>query len=426
MRKLIISFFLAVMVCTYVNAGNTDVSNIENVVYITPFAVSSGAQTSLSIQMKNTAQIRSFQFDLYLPDGISAVKSSKGRIQGTLNQNRLPDEDQHLLTFSEQPDGAIRFLCGSEYDENFTGSDGEIATLLIDVSVDMSVGDYPVYIRNITLSETDIKNHYDTELVESTITIGEPDDGRLKFYETSTTFPTYITGEKANVTMYRTIKANEWSTICLPFAMTEAQVKAAFGNDVQLADFTGCEPTYDEAEENIVALKVNFADVAAIEANHPYIIKVSAALSEFTVDGVDISPSEELSVDRDEDKYKRNGKWYYDYNSFIGTYVAGTEIPETALFLSENKFWYSTGKTKSKGFRGYFSFYQILSEVANAEARISLCFDDSDATGISNALRQMNNERVNKEVYDLTGRKVNNPQRKGLYVKDGKKVVVNK
>ena len=53
-------------------------------------------------------------------------------------------------------------------------------------------------------------------------------------------------------------------------------------------------------------------------------------------------------------------------------------------------------------------------------------FDDSDATGISNALRQMNNERVNKEVYDLTGRKVNNPQRKGLYVKDGKKVVVNK
>lgn len=127
MKKVIISLILAVITYCYANAGNTDVNTIDNVVYITPFTVSSGVQTSLSVRMKNTAQIRSFQFDLYLPEGISAVKSSKGRIQGSLNQERLPEEDQHLLTFSEQPDGAIRFLCGSEYDEKFIGNDGEIA-----------------------------------------------------------------------------------------------------------------------------------------------------------------------------------------------------------------------------------------------------------------------------------------------------------
>lgn len=47
--------------------------------------------------------------------------------------------------------------------------------------------------------------------------------------------------EGVNVRVKRTIKANEWSTLVLPFAMTAEQVKSAFGNDVQLADFTGVE-----------------------------------------------------------------------------------------------------------------------------------------------------------------------------------------
>ena len=41
------------------------------------------------------------------------------------------------------------------------------------------------------------------------------------------------------VRVKRTINANEWSTICLPFAITAEQVKGVFGDDVQLGDFTG-------------------------------------------------------------------------------------------------------------------------------------------------------------------------------------------
>lgn len=404
------------MACTYANAGNTDVSSIDNVVYITPFTVSSGTQTSLSIQMKNTALIRSFQFDLYLPDGVSVVKSSKGRIQGSLSQSRLPDEDQHLLTFSEQPDGAIRFLCGSEYDENFTGSDGEIATLQIDVSADMSAGDYPVYIKNITLSETDIKNHYDTELVESTITIGTPADTRTVLDETSTTVPEAATG--VDVRVKRTIKANEWSTICLPFAMTEAQVLAAFGDDVQLADFTGC--SVDDETDDIT---VNFTYVTAIEANHPYIIKVSEAVTEFTVDGVDIAPEDDPCVDRDEETTGSGRNKKTTYNSFIGTYVAETVVPDYALFLSDNQFWFSTGNTRMKAFRAYFDLATAGAEYEDAEAaaRVFMAFDEAITTGIGGLTPACSKgEGVH---YNLKGQRVAAPS-KGLYVVDGKKVVL--
>jgi hypothetical protein len=157
------------------------------------------------------------------------------------------------------------------------------------------------------------------------------------------------------------------------------------------------------------------------------------------VEGVDITPSDELSVDRDEDKYKRNGKWYYDYNSFIGTYEAGTEIPESALFLSGNKFWYSVGKTTTKAFRGYFSFYMVLSDISTAETRISLWLDGDETTGIK-GIGQLDNLQSD-DWYDLFGRKIVNGQssarpngtldtsrnrqmKMGIYVKDGKKVII--
>jgi hypothetical protein len=72
--------------------------------------------------------------------------------------------------------------------------------------------------------------------------------GRTFLSETDTELPADETG--ANVTVTRTIKADEWSTFCLPFAMTEEQVKTVFGQDVQLADFTGCEVTYEDDGES--------------------------------------------------------------------------------------------------------------------------------------------------------------------------------
>jgi len=221
-----------------------------------------------------------------------------------------------------------------------------------------------------------------------------------------------------DVVVKRTIKADEWSTICLPFAMTEEQVKEAFGSDVQLADFTGVETTKD-GDGNVTHIRVNFSDATAIEANHPYIIKVSEAVSEFMVEGVDISPVAEPSVERDEQTVKIGKNTYTSYNRFIGTYAAETTVPEMTLFLSGNQFWYSTGATKMKGYRAYFDFYDVLSEVELSSARISMAFDET-ITGVE-GLKNSRMERLNT-YYNLAGQRVAQPS-KGLYIVDGKKVV---
>ena len=221
-----------------------------------------------------------------------------------------------------------------------------------------------------------------------------------------------------DVTVKRTINANEWSTICLPFAMTAEQITNAFGTGTQVMDFMGIESTTEG--DDIVGIEVKFQKVTAIEANHPYVIKVSKNITDpdwFTVKGVDIAPTDELSVDKDETMVKIGSKWYPFYNSFIGTYVANTTVPENGLFLSGNKFWYSNGSTKMKGFRAYFEFLDVLTN-KNASTRINFNFDET--TGIKEV--HGSNKSI-EGTYDLQGRKVEEPTNKGLYIVNGRKVV---
>ena len=155
---------------------------------------------------------------------------------------------------------------------------------------------------------------------------------------------------------------------------------------------------------------MNFSSVTAIEANHPYIIKVSAAVTEFTVDGVDVNPA-----DDPRGTFRANKK----LKDFVGTYVADfdfyNDAKYTPLFLSGNKFWYATESTKHmKAFRAYFDFGDMLSE-ADA-ARVAIAFDEAT---VINDVRTCSDNRY----YNLSGQQVETPT-KGVYVKNGKKVIV--
>ena len=108
-----------------------------------------------------------------------------------------------------------------------------------------------------------------------------------------------------------------------------------------------------------------------------------------------------------------------------GTYVAETEVPEYNLFLSSNKFWYSKGTTKTKAFRAYFEFYDVLTEVEEAEAKIRFVVD-AEATAIEGVESE---GETGSGVYTLQGvalggiKDVENLPR-GVYIMDGKKVSV--
>lgn len=265
--------------------------------------------------------------------------------------------------------------------------------------------------------------------------------GRTYLRETDTTAPAAKTD--VDVTVMRTIKGGEWGTICLPFAISADKMDAAFGEGWKLGDFTGCDVTYtDETEETVQSINVKFENATAIEANHPYIIKVVDDVTEINVNGVDIIALDEdevAAVDCDPYPYQvqvgRNKyETHYWYNSFIGNYINGTMIPEQCLFLGGGKFWYSTGKTPLMAFRAYFDFYDVLPEASEAGVRMMITFEDDEATGIK-TIGQLDNSSDNGQIvqwYDLQGRRIGHassstlhaPLKSGCYIMNGRKYII--
>ena len=393
-----------------VKADDTDISSNANVVYIQHFEVQPGATNFfMYINMKNAAAICGFQFDLELPEGITLFMSGTS-IYRRLNDDRCPidpgtDAKYHTLDVSQQTDGSYRFLAGSLAVVPFNGNDGAMITVKINVAPGMETGDYPIRLKNIKLNESDPNTYYTTELVESTVTVSNTP--RTILNETATTAP--AAAASANVRVNRYIKANEWSSICLPFDMTAEQVTAAFGNDVLLADFTGYDVTKDG--DDVTGITVNFANATTITKNHPYLIKVASTVSSFVADGVDVVIGTPTYT-------PATGK------SFVGTYVAETTVPNNGLFLYNNKFYYSTGKTKMKAFRAYFNFADVLADKSVAGAPILMSFDGEGTTSLSEEIRVNSEEFASgNEYYTLDGRLVKTPT-KGVYIHNGKKVVI--
>ena len=174
MKKNIIPILMfCIGFANIVKAEDTDLNAFDNIVYISSNSLRAGETCDLSICLKNTLPIRGFEFNLYMPEGISVVKNSKGRISLSLKEARLEEDDEHTISASEQDDGSILVLCGSEYPEYFTGNDGGVATLKISIPKDITSGEHSFILKNIKLAETDIsKKHgpYEVEIILSVTT----------------------------------------------------------------------------------------------------------------------------------------------------------------------------------------------------------------------------------------------------------------
>ena len=196
--------------------------------------------------------------------------------------------------------------------------------------------------------------------------------------------------------------------------MSEAQVKAAFGDDVQLAYFTSYDVEKDGTDVTSITINFDNDDLSeGFYANYPYLIKTSKDITEFSLT-TDITPDDvQESYSAGKGANKKSGK-------FIGTYQANTVVPENTLFLSGNNFWYSTGQTKMKAFRAYFDLLDVLSDVENASSRVVMKWNDEQPTGISEIKHET---QKNSQYYDLSGRRVVRPN-KGVYIVDGKKTVI--
>ena len=181
MKKRIIPMLLLFLIqVVSASAQASDIETLDNVIYVAPMTIENGTESAtLSFIMKNSAAIRGFQFDLYLPDGVTAGRTSSGSLRKPkFNASRLIEEDEdeeikddHSILIEEQSDGAIRFLCNSMAGYTFVGNDGELFTMSINIA---GIQDKacPIELKTMKLSEKNPALFYETASIATTLTIG--------------------------------------------------------------------------------------------------------------------------------------------------------------------------------------------------------------------------------------------------------------
>lgn len=374
MKKYIFTLgFLAVF--GMANAQKYSVANVE-------ILQGGTANVTLTIDTESAGVYTGFQFEANVPTGFTTTGESS--VDSSWKTAKL--------SVGDVIDGNARFLATSD-DIVIPSGEFQVASFELKADESVATGDYDVTITKFGFL---LQEGGKTDVSDITFKVKVVDYMTLS--ENATEAPKAATGVKVKVE--RTIAADTWSTICLPFAMSEAQVKAAFGDDAKLGDFND----YEADDESI---NVKFTSVTSIEANHPYIIKVSKDVSDFTVESVDIAPEAEVEINKGTSRKPR---------SIIGNYVNGTKVENGGLFLNGGKFYYSTGETSIKGYRAWFNFNDLLPEFEEKYAsRIYITFDD--VTGIK-SMKNANGE----EIYTLSGQRVQNAG-KGVYIVNGKKVI---
>lgn len=228
---------------------------------------------------------------------------------------------------------------------------------------------------------------------------------------------TYEAKNNATVTLTKPLKAGVWNAICLPFSMTEQQVRNAFGEDARIAEFKKVD---ESGKKAVASFGMHYYQL--ITAGKPCLIKPSLVNDTYTIKGVTIDAEQALTIADSNKKF-----------DFVGTY-APTIMPANSHFLGSNdgKLYYIT---TAKNISGLKAFLKPVEN--NSGAKLSIAFDstvndqDNNTTGIEAIKdytdKEAANSSANKGIYNINGQFVGtNPAilPQGIYVKNGKKFIV--
>ena len=261
---------------------------------------------------------------------------------------------------------------------------------------------------------------FDVELeveYETALALNEVDDNTAKLTEWN--------GYEADVTLTRTLVADMWNTIALPFNISSTNVtvlKAMLAKQNTSIGFKKLESSSLVNGE----LTLTFVDANEIKAGHPYLVKgtqdVNFATLSATIDALiaayslpytnplkgviiskDIVPTETAAV---------------DFIPTLGkTTITGDDANSVFFLASGNTLKHPTAlPSDMKGFRAYF-------QLKSSETVRSFVLNLGDEeTGITNV---NGNDNVNEKWFDLNGRYLQvQPTQKGVYIVNGKKVII--
>lgn len=191
-----------------------------------------------------------------------------------------------------------------------------------------------------------------------------------------------------DIQLTRSLVAGMYNTICLPFAVSAAEMSRVFPGAVVK------ELTSSSIEEGEFVLNLNFSAVSEMEAGVPYIIKPAANIANPKFIGVTIDKTlNPVNTAR---------------ANFVGNFAKGT-IPagENNLFMgANNTLYFPTVETEILGMRGYFVIHDAPAGVIQRAQIV-----EADAPAVTT---DINRVEVNASVKTIENGQL-------VIIRDGKK-----
>ena len=144
--------------------------NYDNTIYMDNVEVLSGTEAVLSVKMKNTVVAEGFEFNLYLPEGITVVTDEDGFPEVTLSTERTTPRKTNSFDAILREDGSLRVLGASTNGSAISGNDGEIVQVKVAIADDMVEGEYAACVKDIAISDVNAVS-YTSAMTTSTIKV---------------------------------------------------------------------------------------------------------------------------------------------------------------------------------------------------------------------------------------------------------------
>lgn len=202
------------------------------------------------------------------------------------------------------------------------------------------------------------------------------------------------------VKLNRTLVADKWNTLCVPFAISEEEIKANFG-----------EGTLVEKFEAVNGNTVNFTDATSIEAGVPYLIKPTVTGTTYKFNAKDVIA--------DAPKVEGNANVTFQ-GIYSPTDITNNGTVKAAGVTEDGKVLFVNAGSQTKAFRCFFTISDNAS-ITPAMLKISI----KGVETASNSIVMGNSNTTDNAIYNLQGQRVNgNSLTKGIYIKNGKKFAV--
>lgn len=272
----------------------------------------------------------------------------------------------------------------------------------------------------------------------------------IKGYVSGFTIPLFN-----SITLNRTFTKDQWTTLTLPFNLTQTEVEQIFGKGTQLIQLNNAT-----VNSGCAKLEFIYHEIQNVLPGYPYLIKPTL----LGADGTTAMTTNGTSVNNAPTYTIEDGKLLKDftvYNKCINPMIKQTDIncgaytfkgvpgystatdnkiwsvnfKENDIFVSDGdgKMYVSAGNSYAKGYRAWFEYNDGISpgKINSISLVIDNPGDDDDNVVTTIDMVDVDPDLFNAlgiatGVYNLNGQKVSDDMRslpKGIYIVNGKKIV---